>query len=92
MKQDVEDGVVHEFSINGQMVQYLLEPTNQMLPGPTSSNTTWQLIIGAKLCGMLIGLPNDKLAISTIGAPFFDNQYAGDELDFLKVLWQKSFL
>ncbi|PVH72551.1 hypothetical protein DL98DRAFT_72351 [Cadophora sp. DSE1049] len=89
---DVGDGVVFEFSINGQRVEYLFEPTDQQFLGPTSSNTTWQFIIGAKLCELLINLPLGSPAISTIGAPFFDNQYAGDELGFLEVSWQKSFL
>jgi hypothetical protein len=49
-------------------------------------------MIRAILYGMLVGVPLGEPMVSTIGAPFVDNQYAGKYLDFVKVSWQKSFL
>ncbi|KAH6714040.1 hypothetical protein BKA61DRAFT_55197 [Leptodontidium sp. MPI-SDFR-AT-0119] len=89
-RRDVGD--FHEFSIGGQIVQYLFEPTNQLLPSFMIKNATWQDAIGTKLRRMLVDLPLGKSVVSTIGAPFFDNQYAGAKPDFSNVHWRKSFV
>ena len=86
------DRVVYVSSINGQMVEYLFEPTDQQFPGPTSSSTAWHFNVAAKLCEMLLSAPCGSPVIATVGAPFFGNQYAGDEIGILEVSWQKSFL
>ncbi|KAL5330983.1 hypothetical protein ACEPPN_000510 [Leptodophora sp. 'Broadleaf-Isolate-01'] len=92
MELDVGESKLCEFETNGEIFQYLFEPTGQLLPGVVSSDAAWKIIIRDVLRGMLNGVPLDKPVVSTIGAPFFNNQYVADELDFLEVLWQKSFV
>lgn len=81
-----------EIENDSKTIQYLFQPTDQPFPSVASSNTSWEKKIRAMLCGQLVDVPLGKPVVSIIGAPFLNNQYAGDYLDFLEVSWQKSFV
>jgi hypothetical protein len=58
-----------------------------------SSTIEWENELRAIVGGMLVGVPLGELRASVIRAPFIENQYAGEYLDFeIHVSWQKCFL
>ena len=98
MKPDVRS-VTFVLDDNDAVVQYLFEPapfsiipTNQFGPSVMSSNTEWEKKLRAIVNEMLGGVPLGEPMVSIVEAPFIGNQYAGKDLGFVDVSWQKCFL
>jgi hypothetical protein len=91
-RRPIYTSAYYEFESNGAIVQYLFEPIGQALPNIVNSSAEWENMLRATFDRMLVGMPWGKPIVSVIGAPFVGNQYAGEDLDFVRVSWQKSFL